>query len=63
MSFGSERKRGCECKEVSEVNKNTVMCDQCELKISNKVGRVRAHLEKCKTRKGKKSEPEYKVES
>ena len=59
MSFGSGRKRGCEWEEVSEVDKNTVKCDHCKLKVSNKVERVRAHLERCRTRKDKKCEPEY----
>ena len=61
MSFGSGRKRGCEWEEVSEVDKNTVKCDHCELKISKKVKRVRAHLEKRKTRKNMKYELEYNV--
>ena len=63
MSFGSGRKRGYEWGEVSEVDKNTVKSDYCELKISKKVERIPAHLEKCKTRKGKQYEPEYNVES
>ena len=57
------RKRGCERKKVSEVDKDTVKCDHCEVKISNKVEYVRAHLEKCKTRKGNNFEPEHNVGS
>ena len=51
MPFGSGRKSECEWAEVSKVDKDTVKCDHCDLKISYKVERVRAHLEKCKTRK------------
>ena len=50
-------------RKVSEVDKNTVKCDHCELKINSKVERVRAHLEKCKTRKSKNYEPKYNVGS
>ena len=63
MSFGSGRNRGCKWEEVSEVDKNTAKCDHCELKISNNVERVRAHLEKFKTKKSKKYEPEHTVGS
>ena len=52
-------KRGCEWKEVSEVDKNTIKCDHCELKIRSKVERVGTHLEKCKTREGNIYEPKY----
>ena len=51
MPFGRGRKRGYEW----EVDKNTVKYDHCEQKITNKMGRVRAYLEKCKTKKGKKN--------
>ena len=54
MPFGSGKKRGSAWKEVSKVDKNTVKCDHCELKISNKV-------EKCKTMKGNNYKPEYDV--
>ena len=37
--------------------------NDCELKISKKEERVPAHLEKCKTRKGKKYEPKLMLEA
>ena len=41
-----------------------VKCNDCELKISKrKEERVPAHLEKCKTRKGKKYEPKLMLEA
>ena len=50
MLFGNGRKRGCEWEQVSEVDKSTVKCDHFELKISNKVEHVCAHLQ-CPTKK------------
>ena len=63
MPFGSRRKRGCEWKEVSEVDKITAKCNHCELKVSNKVEHGHTHLEKCKTRKDNNYELEFMLGS
>ena len=49
MPYGSGRKKASEWNDVDDVenDKNSVVCKHCNLVISKKIERVRAHLIKC----------------